>query len=200
MESCSSRPSITISDVIEYLYCPRFTYYMHCLAIPQREERLYKVRKGRELHKVKEKINIGYLRKRYGVVEKQVEVYLSSSRLGVRGIVDEVLFLNDGSAAPLDYKFAEYSERLFRTHRYQSALYGMMIEEVYGKPVDKGYIVYTRSKDKIVEVPVTEKTRANAKEILENIFQIIREEIYPDARTNKRKCIDCTYRRICTLQ
>jgi len=27
LESCSSRGSITISDVIEYLYCPRFTYF-----------------------------------------------------------------------------------------------------------------------------------------------------------------------------
>jgi len=198
LESCFSKGSITISDVIEYLYCPRFTYYMHCLAIPQHEERLYKVRKGREIHAAKEKTNVGYLRKRYGVVEKLSEVYMNSPRLGVRGVVDEVLFLEDGTAAPLDYKFAEYREKIFRTHRYQSALYGMMISEVYDVPVNRGYIVYTRSNDRIIEVEFTDRDREKAVEIVQNIYKIIQGEDYPEARVNKRKCLDCTYRRICT--
>lgn len=197
MESCSSNRSITISDVIEYLYCPRFTYYMHCLDIPQREEKRYKVRKGREIHAAKEKTHIGYLRKRYGVVEKREEVYLNSSRLGVRGVVDEVLFLDDGTAAPLDYKFAEYRERVFKTHRYQSALYGLLISEVYGVPVDRGYVVYTRSKDRVIEIEFTDKDREKASEIVDEIFRIIQQEEYPEIRVNKKKCFDCTYRRIC---
>ena len=198
MELCSSRGSITISDVIEYLYCPRFTYFMHCLAIPQREERLYKVRKGREVHAAKETTNIGYLRRRYSVADKQVEVYMNSPKLGIRGVVDEVLFLEDGTAAPLDYKFAEYRGKMFRTHRYQSALYGMMISETFGVPVNRGYVVYTRSKDKIVEIKFTEKDWEQANKIVDNIFRIIQDGEYPDISTNKRKCLNCTYRRICT--
>ena len=170
---------------------------MHCLAIPQQEERHYKVRKGREIHSAKEKTNIGYLRKRFSVVDKQVEVYMNSSKLGVRGVVDEVLFFEDGSAAPLDYKFAEYRERLFRTHRYQSALYGMMISEVFGVSVNRGYVVYTRSKDKIIEIEFKESDRIQAQKMVETIFHIIQEGEYPDVRVNKRKCLNCTYRRIC---
>ena len=30
---------ITVSDALEYLFCPRFVFFMHCLGIPQREER-----------------------------------------------------------------------------------------------------------------------------------------------------------------
>jgi len=197
LESCSSRGSITISDVIEYLYCPRFTYFMHCLAIPQREDRYYKVRKGREIHAAKEKNNIGYLRRRYSVLDKQVEMYMNSTKLGVRGIVDEVLFFEDGSAAPLDYKFAEYRGRVFRTHRYQSALYGMMIAEVFGVPVNRGFIVYTRSKNKIIEIEFKESDWRHAQKIVNNIFRIIQNGEYPDIRVNKRKCLNCTYRRIC---
>jgi len=198
LESCSYRGSITISDVIEYLYCPRFTYFMHCLAIPQHEERHYKVRKGRELHASKEKTNLGYLRKKYGVVDKSVEVYMNSPQLGVRGVVDEVLFLEDGTAAPLDYKFAEYREKLFRTHRYQSALYGLLISDVYDVPVNRGYLVYTRSKNRIIEIEFTDSDKEKAVEIVEEIYRIIQEEHYPEVRVNKRKCLDCTYRRICT--
>ena len=38
---------VTVSDALEYLFCPRFIYFMHCLGIAQREERRFKVQKGR---------------------------------------------------------------------------------------------------------------------------------------------------------
>ncbi len=53
-------PMITPSDVIEHLFCPRFTYFIHCLKIPQHEELRYKVLKGRELHDKREKENKEY--------------------------------------------------------------------------------------------------------------------------------------------
>ena len=46
--------SITPSIVIEYLYCPRFIYFMKILNISQNEDRRFKVTKGREVHKFKE--------------------------------------------------------------------------------------------------------------------------------------------------
>jgi CRISPR-associated exonuclease Cas4 len=55
-------------------------------------------------------------------------VYLASES-GIRGVVDEVLFLNDGTAAPLDYKYAEHKERIFKNHQYQLAFYGRLIME-----------------------------------------------------------------------
>ena len=49
--------SITISEVMEYLFCPRFIYFMNCLNIPQYEEKRYKVIMGREIHHEKKFIN-----------------------------------------------------------------------------------------------------------------------------------------------
>jgi CRISPR-associated exonuclease Cas4 len=91
---------ITPSDVIEYLYCPRFIYYMKCLDIPQHEDERYKVIKGRDVHAEKAKINKEYLRKKLGCVAKDISVYLTSSVLHLRGEVDEVLDLSDGTLAP----------------------------------------------------------------------------------------------------
>ena len=48
---------ITPSDMIEFLYCKRFIYYMKCLGIKQYEDKRYKVEKGRELHRKKENEN-----------------------------------------------------------------------------------------------------------------------------------------------
>lgn len=42
--------SITITHVLEHLFCPRFTYFEHVLAIPERQENRWKVQKGREVH------------------------------------------------------------------------------------------------------------------------------------------------------
>ena len=50
-------------------------------------------------------------------------------------VLDEILFLNDGSAAPLDYKYAEYKERTFRNHKYQLIFYARLIGEHYNIPV-----------------------------------------------------------------
>jgi hypothetical protein len=41
---------ITPSEIIEFLYCKRFIYFMKCLGIRQYEEKRYKVQKGREIH------------------------------------------------------------------------------------------------------------------------------------------------------
>lgn len=198
MESSSSDYySLTASDLIEYLFCPRFIFYIHCLGIPQNEDQRFKVQKGREIHDKKEKSNIGYLRKDLGVVNKLQEVYMSSDILHTRGIVDEVIFLKDGTAAPLDYKFSEYKDFLFRTNKYQSVLYSMMIEEFFKTPVKRGFIVYARSNHLIKEVDITEELKKEVIEIVHNIFQICQQGFYPKSTSQTSRCVDCCYRRIC---
>lgn len=188
---------ITPSDVIEYLYCPRFIYFMNCLNIPQHEDARYKVMKGRELHDEKSKINRDYLRKKLGCVAKDVSVYLTSSALHLKGEVDEVLFFQDGTLAPLDYKFAEYKDWVFQTHKYQSALYALLIMENYGKEVNRGYICYIRSKNYIKEIPFSTGDFEKAKYFIKEILNIISKGYYPKKRSSRAHCIDCCYKNIC---
>jgi CRISPR-associated exonuclease Cas4 len=182
---------------MEYLFCPRYIYFLHCLDIPQHEEQRVKVRIGREAHHAKETSNISYLRRNLSVQRKEVGVYLTSDNLPVRGIVDEVLFLADGTAAPFDYKFAEYKERFFRTHCYQSVLYGMMIEERYGVPARRGYLCYLRSNNLVKEIPFTQRVRDEARAVVEDILKITEYGHYPAPTPSKKSCIDCCYRHIC---
>jgi len=76
---------INVSDVIEYLFCPRFIYFIYCLGIPQHEEKRYKVIKGRELHELKKKFNKNYLRKKLNCIRKEDAVYLSSEKYHIKG-------------------------------------------------------------------------------------------------------------------
>ncbi len=187
--------TITPSHVIQYLYCPRFTYFEYVLGIPQYEEKYYKVQRGREIHEQKAIQNTEYLRKKIGVKEKYINQYLTNKYL--RGEIDEVLCLQDGSMSPLDFKFAEYKDRVYETYKTQMYCYALLIEDNYHKKVNKGYLVYTRSKNKLIELPINEQDKNSVKEAIEDILYIIHENRYPKATKYKKRCLSCTYSNIC---
>jgi len=188
---------ITISDVLEYLFCPRFIYYMHCLAIPQNEGSRFKVIKGREVHDEKRISNTEYLRKKLGVVKKEINVFIASKNHHIKGIVDEILFLDDGTAAPFEYKYAEFKDTIFQTYKFQLVLHAMMIKENYNIDVKKGFICFTRSNNHIEEIVFVEKDFKKGIEIIDEILEIIDKGFYPGKSKYKNKCIDCCYSNIC---
>ena len=188
--------SLTPSHIIEYLFCPRYTYFEYVLCIPQNEEKYYKVKRGREVHDLKLERNKEYLRKKIGVLQKWSDQYLTNETL--RGKIDEVLLLQDGNMAPLDYKFAVFKDRIYDTYQQQIFCYAVLIEENFKKSVNRGYLVYTRSKDKVVEVPVKETDKKMIYRSIRSICEIIGQNHYPKATKYKRRCLNCTYRNICT--
>ncbi|WP_186431024.1 CRISPR-associated protein Cas4 [Clostridium sp. BSD9I1] len=187
---------ITPSEIIEFMYCPRFIYFMKCLGIRQYEENRYKVIKGRNVHEDKSKQNVDYVRKKIGGESKYQNVYLVSKAVGMRGIVDEIYKLRDGSYAPLDYKYAEYKEKDFLTYQTQMALYSLAVEEMYSCKVSKMFLVYVRSKNMLKEIDFDEKLRKQTKKALEDYKKVI-YGYYPKATRYKARCLDCCYRNIC---
>lgn len=187
--------TITPSHIIEYLFCPRFIYFQYVLQIPQHEEKSFKAIKGREIHDLKMVTNKDYLRKKIGVKEKYLDVYLTNETL--RGKVDEVLLLSDGTMAPLDYKFAKYNDRVYNTYITQLICYAILIEQNFNKMVDKGFLVYVRSKNKLIEININETDKQNVNKKITEIIEIIDKNIFPQSTKAKRKCLTCTYRNIC---
>ena len=188
---------VTVSDALEYLFCPRFIFFERCLMIPEHQEKRFKVLKGRELHEIREKVNRDYLRKRLKCTRKEISVYLTSHKYHFKGEVDEVLFLEDGTAAPLDYKYAEFKNTIYKTHKYQAALYGILIMEHYGVDVKKGFVCYTRSNNYVAEIDFRQKDFEMAKQIVREILMIIQRGYYPEGTKQKARCVDCTYKNIC---
>jgi CRISPR-associated exonuclease Cas4 len=187
---------VTPSHIIEYLFCPRFTWFEYVLAIPQYEGRHFKVEKGRNVHDLKLEQNKEYLRKRIGVKQKWTDQYLTNELM--RGKIDEVLLLADGSMAPLDYKFAQYKEKIYSTYKTQLFCYAWLIEENFRKPVKKGFLVYTRSRNKLIEVEISENDKQEVKKCVNEINTIVDGNVYPKATKYKKRCLTCTYRNICT--
>ncbi len=187
---------ITPSEMIEFLYCNRFIYYMKCLGISQNEETRFKVQMGRNLHERKEKINKDYVRKKIGSVKKLIEVPLISEKYKIKGKVDEINFLEDGTAAPLDYKFAEYKEITFKTYKTQMIFYSIMIEEMFNVKVNKAFLVYCRGGNELVEIDITQDLIDGSLENINSYNRII-AGYYPPATKDRAKCLDCCYRNIC---
>ena len=151
--------------------------------------------RGRDVHDNKTRINKDYLRKRLVVVEKYQEPYLANEIL--RGKVDEALRFDDGTMAPLDYKFAQYKDKVFNTYKTQLACYSWLIEDNFDTQVQKGFLVYTRSNHKVVEVEIDEELKNRVKDAAKDIVNIIGNNRYPKATPYKKRCLECTYRNIC---
>lgn len=190
-------PMITPSEVLEHVYCPRFTWFMTVQNIPQHEETRFKVLKGREVHRRRATENRDYLRRKIGAVRREIEVYLASPTLRLRGIVDEVLWLKDGTMAPLDYKYTESRETVFKTHETQIVLYAMLIQDVYQQTVTRGFVAYVRDGSELLEVPVTEAAITQARWLIGQIFDIIRTGRLPARASSRLRCEDCCYKNIC---
>jgi len=193
----SAGPLINISDVLEYEFCPRFIYFMYCLDIRQHEELRFKVLAGRDVHKKISQTNRSYIRKKIGAKAKVSDVFLSSPELHVKGILDEVLYLDDGTAAPLEYKFAQYKGKMFKTTKSQLILQAILIEENYDRKVRKGFVCFVRSNYKLIEVEIRQRDIDKIKDEISDILKIIEKGCYPKTKKTLNKCADCCYRNIC---
>ena len=190
---------VTPSEVIEYLYCPRFIYYMNILKVEQHEHRRTLVNKGREIHQLKMVRNKEYLRRKIGAIDKKLDVYMTSEKLRLVGRVDEVLFLKNHDAEPLDYKFAFWENRIYKTLKIQQTLYALLIGENFNKKVNKAFLVYVRSKNDLEEISISENIRQEAIDIVNEIFDILNLNYFPKKTKDKNKCLDCTYRNLCGI-
>jgi CRISPR-associated exonuclease Cas4 len=187
---------LTPSDLLEHLFCGRFSYFERHLLLPEFQERREKVRQGRALHAVREVTNRAYLRKRLGVIEKRIDVSLVSPRHHLRGRLDEVLFFADGTAGPLDYKFARDPGKVYTTLRIQSAIYALLIHANFGVPVRRGYLVYTRTQNRMVEVIYKPEDFRRIGRAVQEILDVVHRGKLP-RRAPANHCLDCCYRFIC---
>jgi len=188
---------LTPSHLLEYLYCPRFTFYEYVLGVPEHQGLRFKVQKGREIHEERTKVNPSYLRRKLGVTARENDVELDCPALGIRGIVDEVLTLDDGTMAPLDYKYAEWKGRIFKNQKAQAAMYGLMIQHIYQRPVQRAFFCYTRSQYKIEELQITPDLYTRTLRDIEDCLEVIQNGYFPQPTSAVKRCGDCCYRNIC---
>jgi CRISPR-associated exonuclease Cas4 len=183
----------TVTDLKQYSYCPRVFYYEQCL--PHLRPRTHKMDIGRDEHEQEQERAGRRTLRQYGVItgRREFEVVVESAELRLRGMIDEVVFGDDGSVFPVDYKLAS---GVSTNHRLQLTAYAMLLEKKTGIVVHEGYI-YLIGKRSMTRVSITAGLREQIGGLLGAMFETLLRERMPDPVSVRARCAVCEFRRFC---
>lgn len=188
-------PKITAADIMNYEYCPRIVYFTRVLKLPQTKnakqkkglEKDFSFQKETYRNKMVDKKRISFqLIKKYNI-SLETEEYATKI---------DCLLINEKlkEAYPLQLKYSKKPKcNYYRTQKLQLMFEAMLIEKVLGYKVPYGYINYAISKDLI---KLNLKDRSLLYEVIENVKNIIKNEIYPPATKYKKRLLDNCYKKI----
>ncbi|SUY46403.1 CRISPR-associated exonuclease, Cas4 family [Clostridium putrefaciens] len=176
---------IEASAVNTYLYCPRRCYYEY---IQNEFESNAHTIIGDQVHENVDEF--GEEDRRGKIIYKAVK--LISDKYGVVLKVDTVE--EDGEMIyPVEYKKGKRG--LWKNDKYQMALQAMLLEEKLSRPVNKGYIYYVGSKER-VEFEISNKLKQEVIETVEEIRNLYKSMKIPEGVDDNR-CRYCSINNIC---
>lgn len=182
-----------VTDVKQWVYCPRVLYYHVCLpdVRPITQKMEYGVEAGRAEEGREERRSL----RAYGLAagEREFNVRLLSERLGLRGEADMVITTPEGEVIPVDYKFSMIDGVHFQM---QVAAYALLLEEQRGCAIDRGFL-YLIPERRAEVVSIDRRLRAKTLAALEAMRHMLVSEKMPAPAAQLRKCVACEFRRFC---
>lgn len=182
----------TVTDLKQYIYCPRIFYYHACL--PDIRPITFKMQAGIDAHETEQRRSARRSVRLFGDTagQRYYDVPLHSTTLRLTGQVDEA-YVTDHEIIPVDYKLAKRSGYHFTV---QLAAYALLLEETYQTPVRRGFL-YLMLRNKAEEVPITPKLRRAVQQALAAMQRIADSEWLPPPTDWRQRCPDCEFRRFC---
>lgn len=192
-EAAATVLDLTVSDVKQFAYCPRIPYYRYVMPVGRAVT--YKMEHGKTAHVDLELLERRRKLRAYGLHtgERRFGVWLVSSRLGLAGKLD-LLIVTPRALYPVDFKDTEGPPR--QNHLFQLAAYALLVEEEFGRPVDRGFIYLIPQKD-IREFSLTEADKAEVLRMLGAIREAVERERLPEPTPVRSRCWDCEYQNYC---
>lgn len=182
----------TVTDLKEYTFCPRVSYYELCLPSLHRET--IKTTAGRDAHQHQRHLAARRTLIAYDIPsgERFFDVPVASTTLGMIGEIDEVV-ATDSEAFPVDYK---NTERIGYNFKLQLTAYGLMLSETLGLSVRCGfvYVIPRKRTDEIVFSPSLVDAVYTT---LSKMRYIAETEATPQPTQYRQRCSTCKYRRFC---
>lgn len=186
-------PVVRVSDLRQWVYCPRVIWWTHVCPVGKLES--FKMKQGQAKELRLQRLQRRRTLRAFGLREGQVEtnVSLYSSDLGLTGKLD--LLIRRGLVRyPVEVKYTQGPARL--NHRLQLAGYALLLESIYGVSVPHGYIVRLPD-DSVDRIEIDQPLRTLAWRTMEAVRTTIRREQLPPAAHSVASCIDCEYSRFC---
>ncbi len=192
-----------VTDLKQWVYCPRVLYYAMCL--PKIRPTTYKMKAGIEAGHNEEGREERRSLHPYGLEEghREFDVALSSTRYGLRGKADLVVWIDPqdcsagnpppGEFVVVDYKLSSVAGEHFKL---QLTAYALMIEETSGLTAKCGYL-YFIPKRRSEKVQFTPRLREKLLMTLDAMHRMLHTESMPAPTPNRNKCLACEFRRFC---
>lgn len=184
---------LRVSDLKQFAYCQRIVFYQYVM--PVEKKTTFKMEEGKRAEEV-----IDRLEKRRSLRKYQLDrgtrhfhVWLRSERLGLSGKLDLLLESPEG-VFPIDFKYTTGGVQ--KNHTYQLCGYALLVEEVYGVTVDRGF-VYLIPRDEVAVVELTTERKRETLGMLETIRAMIHDERLPEPTPVRSRCEECEYRNYC---
>ena len=185
---------VSVSDLVQYYYCPRKVYFSKVLGLPTVHKR--KMEFGKEEHQ-KEHRRSKERKSVYGFDRKDVEavyhkLYVEYEEIGLFGQIDTVLELKDGSLVPVEVKYSNFVT-VFKNWKKQLVAYALLLEKRFGKEVKKGVLYFPKQRKKLIVYITAEDKKFVMKDIKE-IRKLVKSEKMPRGRD---RCGYCEMRKFC---
>ncbi len=176
---------ITPTDVKQYVFCPRVTYFTKVMRVKpimgsqqkagqKSHDKLVDLEKRRKsLLKSNLEMNVD---------SKEYDVDLRSEYLGVQGRLDMLVMTAEGEPIPVEFKNMKSNKgNVHIDHKYQVIVLALLVEENMNKIV-RQCLVHYLPEDKTVQLPITSGLKRRAKFYLNRIAEMLREEALPKPR------------------
>lgn len=190
---------IDVTDIKQYICCPRLIYYRYCL--PDIRPLTYSMEVGTQAHQQEEEREVRRSLKTYGIerAERLFHYPVVSRTLAVKGKIDLVLVVPSWEATEREIVVVEYkySEQKAGPHfKAQLAAYALLLEEALHIPVRRSFL-YSIPLRKAEPVPITSALRKKVQDSIAEIMQLMSGERIPAAPKVQHRCPTCEFRRFC---
>lgn len=186
---------LSVTDIRQFIYCPRIVYYSLGLDLPR--PLTAKMDAGVVAHIREEGMEQRRSSRAYGIkgedVKKEFGGTLYSERLGLVGRVDMMLVLPN-EVCPVEYKDSRGPLGLH--HKYQLTAYALLAEERWGKPVRRVFVYWIPLR-RAQEIVITPAMRRYTVRLLNGIRRMLGDDLRPKPTSRRARCHDCEFRRYC---
>jgi CRISPR-associated exonuclease Cas4 len=190
---------IDVTDIKQYICCPRLVYYRYCL--PHIRPLTYSMEVGIQAHHQEEEREARRSLRTYGIeqAERLFHYPVTSEALQIKGKIDLVLIVPSLEASEKEVVVVEYkySEQKAGPHfKAQLAAYALLLEEALHIPARRSFL-YSIPLRKAEAVPITPQLRKKVQSVTREIKDLMSGEQMPEPTPAQRRCPTCEFRRFC---
>ncbi len=184
---------LRVNDLKQWNYCKRIVFYNTLM--PVAAPPTFKMEYGKKQEDLFAKLETRRVLRRYGLEdgERLFRLSLFSPGLGLSGKLD-LLIRTQQKAYPVDFKYSQ--QAAFANHLYQLAGYSLLVEDQLGMQVPAAF-VYMIPKKRLFRFEVTEELKAETKQQLQTIREMLNTQSFPEATVHRNRCYNCEYLNFC---